>query len=71
MKYEQSRWIVYKKKNGDEVSLIDLYCGVLNVLNTFKAIGVSASAIDPIHVGLPCAGVRFLLQVGPCLIQFN
>lgn len=37
---------------------------VISWLNAFKQIGDVAVNVDPLHAGLPWAGIRFLLQVG-------
>ena len=36
---------------------------VIGWLNRFKAVGDVVANVDPVHVGLPWAGVRLLLEV--------
>jgi len=36
---------------------------VIGVLDRIKAIGDAAASLDPVHAGLPWAGVRLLLEV--------
>ena len=42
---------------------MDLFCKVIRWINLFKQVGDAAVQYDPVHASLPCAGVRFLLQV--------
>jgi len=48
---------------GQEIILRDVAEKIIFWLNKFKAIGDIVVNIDPVHAGLPWAGVRFLLQV--------
>ena len=56
------RW-TYKKSDGSVVILRDVFEKVVHWVSKYaQAVDVVANA-DPIHVGLPWAVVRFLLQV--------
>ena len=48
---------------GRTVTLKEEADKVVQWLDQFKAIGDVAANADPIHIGLPWAGVRFLLEV--------
>lgn len=49
---------------GDRtVQLRDTAGKVLDWLDKFKAAGDIASNVDPLHAGVPWAGIRFLIQV--------
>jgi hypothetical protein len=48
---------------GREIILRDVVEKIVVWLDKFKAIGDVAANADPLHAGLPWAGVRFLLQV--------
>jgi hypothetical protein len=54
---------------GKEIILRDIAEKIVLWLDTFKAIGDVVVNFDPVHAGLPWAGVRFLLQVLICLSQ--
>lgn len=49
---------------GKEFILKDEADKVVSLLNRFKAVGDVAVNADPIHAGLPWAGIRLLLEVG-------
>lgn len=49
--------------NGQQVILRDVAEKVIVWLNKFKEVGDVAFNFDPVHLALPWAGVRFLLQV--------
>jgi len=49
--------------NGQQVILRDVAEKVIVWLNKFKEVGDIAMNFDPVHLALPWAGVRFLLQV--------
>ena len=49
--------------NGKELILRDVAEKIIVWLDKFKQIGDVIATVDPFHVGLPWAGVRFLLQV--------
>ena len=61
-KKENASWS-YRKKNGEMVTLGQVFTRVENVLKAFKELGNAAAQIDPIHIALPWAGLCFLLQV--------
>jgi hypothetical protein len=42
---------------------------VFDWLNKFKQIGDIVANVDPLHVGVPWAGIRFLLQVSSFQIR--
>lgn len=48
---------------GKTVELKAVANKVLLWLDKFKQIGDVASNADPVHIGLPWAGLRFLLEV--------
>ncbi|KAI9888211.1 MAG: hypothetical protein M1814_001089 [Vezdaea aestivalis] len=48
--------------NGKKVILRERADKVIHWLDRFKSIGDVASNADPVHVGLPWAGIRFLLE---------
>jgi ankyrin repeat domain-containing protein 50 len=58
---EQKSWKF--KVNGRQIILRDVAEKVIVWLNKFKEIGDVVVNFDPVHVALPWAGVRFLLQV--------
>jgi hypothetical protein len=58
---EDKRWNF--QFGSHTVSLRDAVDKVIVWLEKFKAIGDVAANADPIHAGLPWAGIRFLLQV--------
>jgi hypothetical protein len=49
--------------NGREVYLFDQVGKVMQLLDRFKAVGDVISNVDPVHVGLPWAGIRVILEV--------
>lgn len=58
----RERWR-FKKKDGSVIILRDVFEKVVHWVSKYaQAVDVVANA-DPIHVGLPWAVVRFLLQV--------
>lgn len=42
---------------------------VVGWLNRFTAVGDIVANVDPVHVGLPWAGIRLLLEVKACVSQ--
>jgi hypothetical protein len=60
-KSEEDRWKFTFK--GHEVVLCDVADRVCTWLDRFKQIGDIAVNVDPLHAGLPWAGIRLLLQV--------
>lgn len=63
---EEERWrFVFK---GHEYVLCDVADKVYTWLDRFKQIGDIAVNVDPLHAGLPWAGIRVLVQVRQCSI---
>jgi len=62
-KCEEGRWKF--TFNGHELVLRDLADRVCAWLDRFKQIGDIVANVDPLHAGLPWAGIRLLLQVRP------
>lgn len=56
------RW-KFKKPNGEEIILRDVFDKILTWLDRFKSIGDIAMQCDAAHAALPWAAVRFLLNV--------
>ena len=48
---------------GRQVYVFDQADKVVQLLDRFKAVGDIVANVDPVHVGLPWAGVRFILEV--------
>ena len=48
---------------GREVTLKDEADKVVHWLNRFKSVGDIVVNVDPMHAGLPWAGIRLLLEV--------
>jgi hypothetical protein len=48
---------------GREIYFQDQADKVLQLLNKFRSVGDVVANVDPIHVGLPWAGIRTLLEV--------
>ncbi|KAJ5210668.1 hypothetical protein N7491_010476 [Penicillium cf. griseofulvum] len=48
---------------GRNIQLRDTADKVLDWLEKFKAVGNIVSNVDPLHAGVPWAGIRFLIQV--------
>lgn len=63
----KKRWR-FKRSNGDDVILRDLFEKIVTWVNKFREIGDIAMQYDPGHAALPWAGIRFLLQVGAGLL---
>lgn len=57
------RWTVTLR--GRTIELYQITDRIINWLEKFKTIGDVAVNSDPLHAGLPWAGVRTLLQVSP------
>jgi len=49
--------------NGRQIILRDLAQKIIVWIDKFKEVGDVAANFDPVHVALPWAGIRFLLQV--------
>ena len=57
---------------GDrEVSVRQQADKVLQFLHRLKPVGDVVANIDPVHVGLPWAGIRVLLEVFRCSLIFH
>lgn len=50
---------------GRTITLKDEAEKIIGWLDRFKAVGDIAANADPVHVGLPWAGIRLLLEVRP------
>jgi hypothetical protein len=48
---------------GRQIYLLEQLDKVVQFLDRFKAVGDVVANVDPIHVGLPWAGIRFILEV--------
>ena len=48
---------------GHTVSLRDTADKVITLLEKFKTVGEVVACVDPLHAGLPWAGIKLLLQV--------
>ncbi|KAG4436715.1 hypothetical protein IFR05_007798 [Cadophora sp. M221] len=48
---------------GSEIKVRDVANNVVKFLNKFKAVGDVAASFDPVHAGLPWAGVKMLLEI--------
>ena len=48
---------------GRQLILRDIAAKIIDLVQTFKDIGDIAVNFDPVHIALPWAGVRFLLEV--------
>jgi hypothetical protein len=51
---------------GRQVYLADQVDKIVRLLDKFKAVGDVVANVDPIHVGLPWAGIRAILEVCVC-----
>jgi hypothetical protein len=60
-KFQEDRWKI--TFNGHEFVLCDVADRVCAWLDKLKQIGDIAVNVDPLHAGLPWAGIRLLLQV--------
>ncbi|KAI9684613.1 MAG: hypothetical protein M1822_005701 [Bathelium mastoideum] len=58
----KKRW-KFKRSNGEEIVLRDVFEKIAFWLKKFKAIGDVVVQYDPAYSALPWAGVRFILQV--------
>lgn len=62
-KHGEKRWTIAFR--GQKVILRDKVQKVLLWVDKFKEIGDTVVSYDPVHMALPWAGFRFLLQVRP------
>jgi len=53
----------FRKSNGDEVILREVFEKIAKWVNKFKELGDLVVQYDPAHATLPWAAVRFFLQV--------
>jgi hypothetical protein len=49
--------------NGETVHLRDKVQKIVTCLDKFQAVGDIISSYDPVHLALPWAGIKFLIQV--------
>lgn len=56
--------------SGRTITLKEEADKIVRWLDRFKAVGDVAVNVDPIHAGLPWAGVRFLLEVKPHALNY-
>ena len=59
----KKRWRFHRPGNGQTVILRDLFSKIVVWIDRFKDIGDIVVQYDPVHVAVPWAGVRFLIQV--------
>ncbi|KAL3458362.1 ankyrin repeat-containing domain protein [Aspergillus heterothallicus] len=59
---KQKQW-KFRKRSGEEVAVREVFEKITTWVTKFKELGDIASGIDPVHVGLPWAAVRFFLQL--------
>lgn len=50
-------------RNGETIKLRDIADKIAHWINAFKEIGDAVAQLDPLHVALPWAAFRFLLEV--------
>ena len=63
----EKRWTFVFK--GRTVILKEKADKVVGWLNRFTAVGDVVANVDPVHMGLPWAGIRLLLEVKPILLN--
>lgn len=61
-KLEERQWTLPFRVRGREMKIRDQLDTVLKVLQIFKDFGSILSNLDPVHVGIPWAGVNVILQ---------
>ena len=59
---EERQWALPFRVRGREIKIRDQLDTVLKVLQMFKDFGSVLSNLDPVHVGIPWAGVNIILQ---------
>lgn len=59
--YESKAWVW--TVGGHKTKLRDLASNVVKLLDTFKEVGDALTSLDPVHAGLPWAGLKILLEV--------
>ena len=63
----EKRWTF--RFTGRTIDLKEEADKVVGWLNRFKAVGDIVANVDPMHVGLPWAGIRLLLEVKPYTLE--
>jgi N-terminal domain of NWD NACHT-NTPase len=61
-------WKIRIPWRREPMSIRDLVDKIINVVLKFKDVANVAASIDPIHVGIPVAGICVLLPVGDILL---
>lgn len=64
----RKRW-KFKRGNGEEVVLRDIFEKIVQSVNKFKRVGDLAVQYDPAHAALPWAAARFLLTMSMSDVQ--
>ncbi len=59
---ENKQWSLPFKVRGREVKIRAQLDIVWKVLQTFNAVGSTLASLDPVHAGIPWAGVSFIVQ---------
>ena len=59
---EERQWTLPFRVRGREVKIRDQLDKILTVLETFKTFGSVLSSLEPVHAGIPWAGVNLILQ---------
>ena len=59
---ENKQWALPLKVRGREVKIRKQLDNVWKVLQIFNAVGNTLASVDPVHAGIPWAGVSFILQ---------
>lgn len=59
---DERQWILPFRVRGREMKIRDQLNTVLKVLQMFKDFGSVLSNLDPVHIGIPWAGVNVILQ---------
>jgi len=55
---------------GRQIYLSEQVDKVVQLLDKFKSVGDVIANVDPIHVGLPWAGIRTILEVGTRAVRY-
>lgn len=59
---EKKRW-KYKKRDGTEVELRQIFDKIVQKVSQFKELGDSVAALDSTHLAVPCGAIKLILQV--------
>ena len=59
---ENKQWSLPFKVRGREVKIRAQLENVWKLLQTFNAVGSTLASLDPVHAGIPWAGVSFIVQ---------